>query len=852
MLFASGGGIAPLTADDVWRQFNAALTIERPRELASTLPGQWLANLTEWERRDVLLRVLPAASASPRLPWLWTLGNAFFKHGIFRLAASIFLGAALTEDCNEETKAALFVKAGAAGNDGCLGAGVDRWIVLGTRMLDRLDQRSGAVRLIRFLAEYTATRYFYFMDAPIKAREHFAQVQAAAPAVGLLLGIHPSLPIPDVLLLQSQIARCGLGVFGDGNLRDVLSPLEALSGSDCEPVILDSTLVHHREFQRAAALRLDPRHLAQASDAANVSCQELTGTSIADVCRDVDAFLPHVNRRRLGYLCCLAAEIELDSGPLKTAKAIAYLHSASRAWSDPPYIRGLSRAAQLEAVLLMREGRRWSQASRMLSEAIAYARSGEAVACEARAVASKVALHSAMVHTGRAKQYEDRLSKLRGLMHAHWPTHVELERLKAAPLSSSRGERPRPSEHVKSIASDKGLWGDDPAFLEALALAEAVAPRQNLRVFIKGERGVGKTQLAKFIHTLSGRKGRFYTLSLGQTTETLAGDALFGHKKGAFDGATEDVLGALEMADKGTLFLDDVTDASDHIQRRLHQFLDDGHILRLGDPEPRKVDTTVIFASNKNLDDEVREGRFRDELRDRIDKFPIELPPLRLRGRDIVTIGNMLFSRFIERERGIGHGQAAAGDSNRFQDVTGLSTRAWDALCQYGWPGNIRELNTAIELLVTHLALSPDLADYINEEGEVSQGFVVKTFPSKTAEVREELLIRTLPIAPSELKRLCLQQQFPSRAAAADYLIDKFPSYVGERDGLLKLIRRNERFNLVFDQYFSALHRPRAQVRTTRRKAKSIVAERGSDEKEKSNGEHHRRARKPKRRTSVP
>jgi anaerobic nitric oxide reductase transcription regulator len=199
-----------------------------------------------------------------------------------------------------------------------------------------------------------------------------------------------------------------------------------------------------------------------------------------------------------------------------------------------------------------------------------------------------------------------------------------------------------------------------------------------LPVLIQGETGVGKELVAEALHARSARASRpMISLNCAALPETLVESELFGHVKGAFTGAIGERPGKFELADGGTLFLDEVGELAPNVQAKLLRVLQSGQLQRLGSDREHRVDVRLIAASNRNLADEVREGRLRADFYHRLSVYPLHVPPLRERGRDVLLLGGF----FLEENRsrlGLGGLRLDAG--------------AQAALLAHGWPGNVREL----------------------------------------------------------------------------------------------------------------------------------------------------------------
>ncbi|MFH1570065.1 MAG: sigma-54 dependent transcriptional regulator [Gemmatimonadota bacterium] len=226
------------------------------------------------------------------------------------------------------------------------------------------------------------------------------------------------------------------------------------------------------------------------------------------------------------------------------------------------------------------------------------------------------------------------------------------------------------------------LIGEAPAMEKVYAVLPKVT-ESNVTVLLSGESGTGKEAVARCIHYNGPRReGRFVAVNCGALSEGLLESELFGHRKGAFTGATETRAGLFEAADGGTIFLDEIGETSPAMQTRLLRVLQEGEITRVGETEPYQVHVRVIAATNRDLEAEVRSGGFREDLYYRLSVFPIRLPALRERREDIPRLA----AHFLERHA------ARAGKAG-----CGLSPRALDALARYDWPGNVRELENEIE-----------------------------------------------------------------------------------------------------------------------------------------------------------
>ncbi|NOX90187.1 MAG: sigma-54-dependent Fis family transcriptional regulator [Calditrichaeota bacterium] len=228
--------------------------------------------------------------------------------------------------------------------------------------------------------------------------------------------------------------------------------------------------------------------------------------------------------------------------------------------------------------------------------------------------------------------------------------------------------------------------GNSPEILRILKLVKKVMNTPTT-VLLLGETGTGKEMLAKIIHYNSNRRSHlFVAQNCGAIPDTLLQSELFGHVKGAFTGAIRDKKGLFELADKGTIFLDEIGDTSPALQLGLLRVLQEGEIKPLGAHSTKKVDVRVIAATNKNLKDEVEKGNFREDLYYRLNVFPVELPPLRRRREDIPDLVNHFIKKYAARIK---------------KNIPGITSEALTLLMQYDFPGNIRELENEIERMVT-------------------------------------------------------------------------------------------------------------------------------------------------------
>jgi DNA-binding NtrC family response regulator len=225
--------------------------------------------------------------------------------------------------------------------------------------------------------------------------------------------------------------------------------------------------------------------------------------------------------------------------------------------------------------------------------------------------------------------------------------------------------------------------GKSKGFLEVLELGETVAPTDST-ILLSGESGTGKEVIAKYIHGLSSRsEGPFFSINCGALPESLLESELFGHVKGSFTGAVRDKEGLLVAAGGGTFFLDEIGEMSPATQVKLLRALQEREVIPVGSTEPVLVDVRVIAATNRDLEEEIRRGRFRSDLYYRLNVIALHLPPLRDRRDDIP----LLVMHFLGK----------VTDPTTESDPPSLSEEAMPALMTYDWPGNVRELENALE-----------------------------------------------------------------------------------------------------------------------------------------------------------
>lgn len=292
---------------------------------------------------------------------------------------------------------------------------------------------------------------------------------------------------------------------------------------------------------------------------------------------------------------------------------------------------------------------------------------------------------------------------------------------------------------MQSIEKDQlrikfdNILGVSKSILEAKKLGEKAALTDS-NVLILGESGTGKELFARAIHNCSSRREYpFVAINCGAIPEELFESELFGYEKGAFTGAYANKIGKFEIADKGTVFLDEISEMPLRLQVKLLRILQEKEVTRIGSNKTQKIDVKIIAASNIDLRKRVEEGLFREDLYYRLNVIPINLPPLRKREEDVVFIANHYVKYYANILK---------------KDIWGIDDEAMNLLLKYPWPGNVRELQNLIEYAVT---LSTDkiigrdliekrLLTFNNEKLNLSECFDGKTLKDSLKEFERELI----------------------------------------------------------------------------------------------------------------
>ena len=283
-------------------------------------------------------------------------------------------------------------------------------------------------------------------------------------------------------------------------------------------------------------------------------------------------------------------------------------------------------------------------------------------------------------------------------------------------------ENVRLRSEVQEYFNVQGIIGSGSAMRSVFALLEKVVNTET-SVYIQGETGTGKELIAKVIHYNSPMKDKpFVAENCGALSENLLESELFGHVKGAFTGAITDKKGIFEMAEGGTVFLDEIADMPYAMQIKLLRVLQEGQVRPVGGNQYRQVNFRLITSSNRDLQDEIQKGAFRDDLFYRIQVFPIVLPPLRERKEDIPILADHFLDK-LARKRG--------------KSAPRLTPLALDLMLQHDWPGNVRELEHEIERALTLAGDDPQINDSFLSEKIRGTGSKIQSRPHEALSLQE-------------------------------------------------------------------------------------------------------------------
>jgi len=291
------------------------------------------------------------------------------------------------------------------------------------------------------------------------------------------------------------------------------------------------------------------------------------------------------------------------------------------------------------------------------------------------------------------------------------------------------------SENQRLIADfniEHNLVGESPPIREVLQFISKVAPTDST-VLLSGESGTGKELAARAIHLNSKRADKtFMAVNCAALAESLLESELFGHEKGSFTGALMQKKGRLEIADGGTVFLDEIGELSPALQVKLLRVLQEREFERVGGTRAIKVDIRLITATNKNLEESIGNGTFRQDLYYRLNVVNLEMPPLRQRPEDIPLLANYFAAKYAER-------------CNR--RITGIAANAQARLASYYWPGNVRELENAIERAVVLGATDRILLEDLPEsllESEPAVAAPGAKYHEAVAETKRQIILSAM------------------------------------------------------------------------------------------------------------
>jgi transcriptional regulator with PAS, ATPase and Fis domain len=296
---------------------------------------------------------------------------------------------------------------------------------------------------------------------------------------------------------------------------------------------------------------------------------------------------------------------------------------------------------------------------------------------------------------------------------------------------------------LQSIKQRFGIIGNYPVLNRAIDIAVQVAPT-DLSVLITGESGTGKEAFPQVIHNFSARKhGQYIAVNCGAIPEGTIDSELFGHEKGSFTGATESRKGYFEVADGGTIFLDEVAELPLSTQVRLLRVLESGEFIRVGSSKVQKTNVRVIAASNVDVSRAIEHDRFREDLFYRLNTVPIKIPALRERGEDIFLLFRKFAVDFAEKYR---------------MPSIRLSNEAKNLLLNYSWPGNVRQLKNITEqisIIENEREISPEvLHAYLPDYDGIKLPAVIKREEDRSFSTEREILYKILFDMKSDMNDL--------------------------------------------------------------------------------------------------
>jgi DNA-binding NtrC family response regulator len=315
------------------------------------------------------------------------------------------------------------------------------------------------------------------------------------------------------------------------------------------------------------------------------------------------------------------------------------------------------------------------------------------------------------------------------------PERIQVSMQNALKLKALNGEVQR----LKKVADNRlgfaDLIAESPSMRTVVRMAERAA-QSNIPILIEGESGVGKEVLARAIQGGSDRSGKpFVAVNCGAIPDTLIESILFGHEKGAFTGAVDKHIGKFQEASGGTLFLDEIGELRLDMQVKLLRAIQEGEVDPVGAKRPVKVDIRLISATNRNLQQQVQEGKFREDLFYRLNVFPIALPALRERREDIASLVGLFIRRFAVEEN---------------KKLVGIEPAAMDMLVNFNWPGNIRQLeNTVFRAVVLCDGECLRLSDFPQIAGQAGVAMPAHDYDSETMPTARYVPIAAPPHVPA-------------------------------------------------------------------------------------------------------
>lgn len=321
--------------------------------------------------------------------------------------------------------------------------------------------------------------------------------------------------------------------------------------------------------------------------------------------------------------------------------------------------------------------------------------------------------------------------------HDYLTKPLDFDRLRLAlerAVDHRQVAKKKQEQHQDGSELETGIIGSSQAMIELLEMIKYVAPTE-ATVLVAGESGTGKELVAEALHNNSARSsGPFVKVNCAALAETLLESELFGHEKGAFTGADKRREGKFVQANGGTLFLDEIGETSQAMQVKLLRVLQEQELQRVGGEETVTIDVRIIAATNRNLEKEVSDGNFREDLYYRLNVVMLTVPPLRERGGDIPLLVDYFVNIFSQKNR---------------RPVEAVTAECLKLLCQYSWPGNVRELENAIERGVilmrgdqlTEKSLPLSLQKPTNKKPE---SVIAEERPSSLFEAEKLMILQTL------------------------------------------------------------------------------------------------------------